>query len=280
LSNAAILLFGKAPQRFFISSEVKCAHFHGTRVEKPIPFYQIYKGNLFDLVDQAVNFVLSKIDYAVGERDHGAVVPAAYEIPPKVIEEAIVNAVAHRDYDSSASVQVMLFADRLEIRNPGQLPPMLSIEKLKSDHASYPRNPLIAETLYFARYIEKMGTGIQDMVKLCIEHGLSEPEFKMTDSFVTTIYRKEKLAFEKAGGQTGGAIGGAVTPPITPPITELERKVLEVINQKPTGTRKEFAETLKISVGVVKEYMEKLKNKGLLKRIGNNKTGYWEIKST
>jgi ATP-dependent DNA helicase RecG len=55
---------------------------------------------------------------------------------------------------------------------------------------------------------------------------------------------------------------------------------LEVINQKPTGTRKEFAETLKISVGVVKEYMEKLKDKGLLKRIGNNRTGYWEIKST
>ena len=109
LSNAAILLFGKQPQHFFISSEIKCAHFHGTKVEKPIPFYQVYKGNLFELVDQAVNFVLSKIDYAVGTRAKGTQVPTAYEIPPEAIEEAIVNAVAHRDYDSTGSVQVMLF---------------------------------------------------------------------------------------------------------------------------------------------------------------------------
>ncbi|MDR0296326.1 MAG: DUF4062 domain-containing protein, partial [Prevotellaceae bacterium] len=63
ITNAAILLFGKQPQRFFIASEVKCAHFHGIRVEKPIPSYQIYKGNLFEMVDQAVDFVLSKINF-------------------------------------------------------------------------------------------------------------------------------------------------------------------------------------------------------------------------
>jgi ATP-dependent DNA helicase RecG len=117
LTNAAVLLFGKQPQNFFISSEIKCAHFHGTKVVKPIPFYQVYKGNLFELVDQAVNFVLSKIDYAVGTRATGTQPPTAYEIPPAVIEEAVVNAVAHRDYDSTGSVQVMLFANRLEI-NP------------------------------------------------------------------------------------------------------------------------------------------------------------------
>ncbi|MDR1898331.1 MAG: transcriptional regulator, partial [Prevotellaceae bacterium] len=104
-----------------------------------------------------------------------------------MIEEAIVNAVAHRDYDSTGSVQVMLFADRLEIRNPGQLPPALTIEMLKHDHASYPRNPLIAETLYYAKYIEKMGTGIQDMVRLCMDYGLPAPEFTMKDGFVATI---------------------------------------------------------------------------------------------
>ena len=63
-THAAILLFGAAPQRFLISSEVKCAHFHGTEVRKPIPSYQAYKGTVFDLVDQAVDFVLSKINLA------------------------------------------------------------------------------------------------------------------------------------------------------------------------------------------------------------------------
>ena len=51
LTNAAVLLFGKAPQRFLISSEVRCAHFHGTEVAKPIPSYHVYKGAAFDLVD-------------------------------------------------------------------------------------------------------------------------------------------------------------------------------------------------------------------------------------
>lgn len=161
-TNAAVLLFGKEPQRFIYSSEVKCAHFHGTQRQKPIPFYQVYKGNLFELVDQAVNFVLSKINLAVGTRALSAQVPVAYEIPPEVVSEAIVNAIAHRDYTSTASVQVMLFANRLEIWNPGHLPSALTLQALRRPHGSYPANPLIAEPLYLAKYIERMGTGIGD----------------------------------------------------------------------------------------------------------------------
>ena len=66
LTNAAVLLFAKEPQKFLISSEIKCAHYHGTMVAKPIPSYQVYKGTVFDLVDQAVDFVLSKIALSVG----------------------------------------------------------------------------------------------------------------------------------------------------------------------------------------------------------------------
>ena len=68
LTNAAVLLFGDSPQRFLLSSEIKCAHFHGTEVEKPIPSYQVYQGTVFELVDQAVDFVLSKINRAIGTR--------------------------------------------------------------------------------------------------------------------------------------------------------------------------------------------------------------------
>lgn len=64
LTNAAILLFGKEPQRFLLSSEVKCAHFHGTKTTKPIPSFQVYRGTVFQMVDQAVDFVLSKIAFS------------------------------------------------------------------------------------------------------------------------------------------------------------------------------------------------------------------------
>ena len=191
-THSAILLFGTNPQRFrsLISAEIKCAHFHGTTVQKPIPSYQIYKGTLFDQVDQAVDFVMAKIARAVGTRAAGPSAPVDYEIPRDVIAEAIVNAVAHRDYTSNASVQVMLFADRLEVWNPGELPPNLSFEELRTKHASIPRNPLIAEPLFWAHYAETLGTGTLDMIERCSQAGLPEPDFEQRGgTFAMTIWR-------------------------------------------------------------------------------------------
>ena len=209
LTNAAVLLFGKAPQRFLISSEIRCAHFHGTEVAKPIPSYQVYKGTAFELVDQAVDFVLSKINRSIGTRAESARAPRTYEVPAEVVTEAIVNAVAHRDYTENGSVQVMLFADRLEVRNPGRLPPPLTLEKLREAHRSVPGNPLLAESLYLTEYIERMGTGTLDMIRRCVEAGLAEPEFAVTDGFVTTIRRA--AASGQVTGRAAGQVSGQVS---------------------------------------------------------------------
>ena len=188
-TNAAMLVFGKAPQQFLISSGVKCAHYHGTEVAKPIPSHQIYKGTAFQLVDQAVDFVLSKIALSVGTRAESTQAPVSYEIPKEVVTEAIVNAVAHRDYTDNASVQVMLFSDRLEVLNPGRLPPSLTLEQLRETHRSVPSNPLLARSLYLTRYIEEMGTGTLDMIRRCRDAGLPEPEFTDSSGFKATIWR-------------------------------------------------------------------------------------------
>jgi len=170
-------------------------HFHGTEICKPIPSYQIYKGTVFDLVDQATDFVMSKITRAVGTRALGPEAPVEYELPAKAVAEAIVNAVAHRDYASNASVQVSLFSDRLEIWNPGELPPPLTMERLRVPHPSIPRNPLVADPLFLARYIEKVGTGTLDMIALLREAGLPEPEFRQDGGmFVQTIWRDRLTA--------------------------------------------------------------------------------------
>ncbi|MDO8477806.1 MAG: ATP-binding protein [Candidatus Rokubacteria bacterium] len=189
-SYAAMLLFGSQPQRFLLSSEVKCLHFHGTEVRKPIPSYQVYQGTVFELVDQAVDFVMSKITRAVGTRAKGPQAPVEYELPREAVAEALVNAVAHRDYTSNASVQVMLFADRLEVWNPGELPPALTLAQLRVPHPSIPHNPLISEPLFLARYIERAGTGTLDMIARCREVGLPEPEFRQDGGqFVITLWR-------------------------------------------------------------------------------------------
>ncbi|PKM91971.1 MAG: hypothetical protein CVU81_03010, partial [Euryarchaeota archaeon HGW-Euryarchaeota-1] len=177
LTNAAILLFGRDPHKFFLQAEVKCIQFPSTEVEKPFMSYHIYDGNLFEQVDRAVSFVLDAIRLPVIQQEHTAQVKRPHEIPAFAIQEAIVNAVAHRDYETTAGVQVMVFLDRVEIWNSGSLPPNLRISDLKQPHASYPNNPLIASTLYLANYVQRAGSGTMEMVKQCKAQGLPEPDF-------------------------------------------------------------------------------------------------------
>lgn len=205
LTHAALLLFGKSPQRFFINSEVRCAHFHGIIMEKPIPSYKVFKGDVFELVDQAEDFVLSKLDYTIGTRAEDTAIPGKYEIPKEIVSEAIVNAVVHRDYTENGSVQVMLFRDRLEILNPGALPLGWSPDKLKKPHTSVPFNPLLAEPMYLKGYIERMGTGTADMVRIAKENKLQEPVFQQSEDFKTIIYRPwiDQVPIEHRPSTTG-----------------------------------------------------------------------------
>ena len=251
LTNAAVLLFGSSPQSFLLSSEIKCAHFHGTEVEKPIPSYQVYQGTVFELVDQAVDFVLSKINRAIGTRSESVQAPRTYEIPEEVVTEAIVNAVAHRDYTSNGSVQVMLFADRLEVWNPGSLPPPLTFEKLRAPHASIPANPLLAESMYLVSYIERMGTGTLDMIRRCVAAGLPEPEFTLTDVFVSRVWRSEPPERARvAGHHTGSESNGP--PEVTPEVTPEVLKLLSVL----AGTMSRRELQAKLSLADEKHFRE------------------------
>jgi ATP-dependent DNA helicase RecG len=189
-TNAAMLLFGKDPRRFFNNAQVHCFHFHGTEKRKPIASQQPYEGRLLEVIDQAVEFALGKIDRSVGTRATGTQAPVKFEIPRPVITEAIVNAVAHRNYRHNGFVQVIVFADRIEVWNPGELPPGLTPELLRKPHGPIPRNPLIAEPLFRVKYVEKAGTGTTDMIADCRDAGLPEPDFEQRGPhFVVTLWR-------------------------------------------------------------------------------------------
>jgi predicted HTH transcriptional regulator len=189
-THAAVLLFGANPQRFHRTAETKCIHCHGTEYRRPFASLQVYGGDLFEQADQSLDFVLGKINRAIGTRAVGITAPATYELPPDAIGEAIINAIAHRDYYSNASVEVRLFADRLEVWNPGRLPDTLTLDSLRGDHPSVPYNPLVAEPLYLTRYIERVGSGTQAMIELCKDAGLPEPQFEQRGGFfVVTLWR-------------------------------------------------------------------------------------------
>lgn len=177
LTNAALLLFGKNPHKFFIQAEVKCLQLKGTEVEKPFVNYQVYSGNLFEQIDKAIAFVLDAIKFPVIQKSGSARFERPYEIPEFAIQEAIVNAVAHRNYNKSSGVQVMVFADRVEVWNSGSLPSDLTIEDLKKPHTSFPANPYLANVLYLADYSQRAGSGTIEMVKQCKAQHVPEPEF-------------------------------------------------------------------------------------------------------
>jgi predicted HTH transcriptional regulator len=178
LTNAAVLLFGKRPKKYFLQAEVKCLQLSGIEVNKDFPSYKIYDDNLFEQVDKAVDFVMDVIRQGVVQQKNTPQFQRPFEIPVFVVQEAIVNALAHRNYNTTSGVQVMVFADRVEIWNSGSLPPELSLEDLRKPHTSYPANQLLAHVLYLGDYIQKVGSGTLEMIKQCRDHGIPEPEFE------------------------------------------------------------------------------------------------------
>ncbi|MBU1614909.1 tetratricopeptide repeat protein [bacterium] len=256
LTNAAILLFGKTPSRHLLQAEIKCIQFAGTQVEKPFSSYQIYNGNLFEQIDKAVAFVLDSIKFPLIQQEHTAQVKRQHEIPVFVIQEAIVNALIHRDYNNTGAVQVMVFIDRIEISNPGGLTNHLTIEKLKKPHTSYPTNPLIAQVVYLADYAQKAGSGTIEMVKQCRAGRIPEPEFIST--------RHEFKAIIARDIYTQSALNKLE-------LNERQRKAIQYVKEKGKITNKEYREMFSITDRTALYDLTGLCSKRVFERLG--KTG-------
>ena len=163
----------------------------------------------------------------------------------------------------------MLFADRLEVMNSGGLPPALTVEKLRVAHQSVPRNPLLAESMYLMRYIEKMGTGTLDMIRRCAKAGLPEPEFEVGAGFVARIWRSGDTA-QKAAQTT------QKTTQETTQKTARER-ILDCLRAEPELTRHALAERVGLTPDGVKYHLARLKAAGALRRVGSDRAGRWEV---
>ena len=190
LTNAGILLFGVSPDRFFPSSGIKCVHFHGTRGVPHILSNSVIEGSIMNIIEKATEFVMSRLDLRIGGRSRSGRAFHSDEIPTEVVLEAIVNAVAHRDYASQARTQVMLFRDRVEIYNPGRLLAPLTESNLRQVHSSVVRNWGIVRALRQTRYMEEAGTGIRRMIAGCRNERLPEPKFDLTSGFRIILSRR------------------------------------------------------------------------------------------
>ena len=258
-THAAVLLFGSNPQRLVPAAEIRCMHFQGTQVQRPVPFYRIFKGTLFQQVDQTTDFVLSVINRAVGTRAESNQAPVTYEIPPDVIREAIINAVAHRDYSASGeAIQVSVFVDRVEVSNPGALLPPLTPDDLRKAHRSVARNPRLCDVLFLAHYIEKYGTGTLMMVDECRRHGLPEPRFGQDGrEFMVTLWRHwltpDRLA----------VLG----------LNDRQRRALDLLRNQRRITNTEYQAAFHVAKRTAHRDLADLVEKGLVTMVGNTGQG-------
>ena len=186
LTNGAILLFGKNPQKFFLQSETRCARFKGI---EPLEFIdmKVFGGNIIDQREDALEFVKEHIKLHAEIKGTERV--ERWEYPIEAIREAITNAICHRNYKISSNVQIRVFDDRIEIWGCGPLPEPLTVEDLRKKHDSVLRNPLIGRCFFLIKYIEQWGTGTNRMIKKCLSSGLPEPLFEEISGNLVVTFR-------------------------------------------------------------------------------------------
>lgn len=253
-THAAMLLFGTNDPPYAL-------HIGRFKTASMIIDDRMIRGTLFDVVEDAMKFILSHIKVAfeiTGEIQRREI----FEYPPAALRELLLNAVVHRDYTSPTDIQIKIFDNAITFFNPGRLYGDLTIEKLKTDsYQSRTRNKLIAEAFYLTRDIEKYGSGyIRVRQEIAVYPTMNFDYEESGDGyFVSVNYREQKT----------------VTTPKTTPKTR--ERLLELIGHNSRVTREELAQQLGISINGVKQHILKLKKEGVLERIGGNRVGSWRI---
>lgn len=178
LTVAGLLVFGQQPQNYLRQSRISIARFYGDDVGGQV-FEAPYdlEGPLPALAQRTEQHLLERLGQASSLQ--GVQRLDTPRCPPRVIREAIVNAIAHRDYSISGSqIRVLIFEHRLEIRSPGRLPNTLTLDQLRGyNHEA--RNPLVTQFLFRLGIMENFGLGIPMMIKEMTENQLPEPEFAL-----------------------------------------------------------------------------------------------------
>ena len=185
LTNAGLLFFSNNISRYNLSHQVTMVRFSGTSRNKILDKNES-KSPIFKLLNEIEIFFernTRKITEVNGFRS-----TSISEYPYEAVREAIVNAVAHRDYDYDASfITFYIYDDRIEIISPGRLMYPLTIENLQKENPPTHRNKYIADILSKTEYMEHVGRGIFRMKNAMIEHGLPEPIFEENNNFFKVI---------------------------------------------------------------------------------------------
>ncbi len=284
LRNAGVLFFAKEVTRFFLQATITCVLYRG-RTKYKILDRKEYNGDLVSNFKNAMIYLESKLntEFII----QGGLREEKLELPEDALREAILNAVAHRDYFvTGANILIEIFTDRVVITNPGGLVKGLKRQDLGKKSLS--RNNLLFGLMQRMGLVEKVGSGIVRMRNEMRSYGLDEPRFEIEDDWFTIIFKRPAFHVKTVSSSFRKRYPGRV-PPRYPPkyprktthvqirLTKLERKILDEIIKEPRVSSTRIAELLDIGRATVKEYLARLKKKGIIERIGPPRGGRWRV---
>jgi len=263
LTNAAVLIFGKRPQKFFLQAEIRCARFKGRKIANEFIDMKVFQGTLSEQIDRAGHFVMQHIEKSAKTIPGQVAREEKWEYPLEAVREAITNAVAHRDYFTTGNVQVRIFDDRLEVWNSGSLPEGMTIEDLKGKHKSRPQNPSLARLLFLIGYIEQWGSGTNKMIELCDQSGLPEPKFEEEAGNFVVTFQKSKL--------TEGRLEQS-------DLNDRQKKAIKYLQEHKKITSGSYQELNNTSARTARRDLSNLVEKELLERRGKGQSIHYILK--
>ena len=271
LTNAAMLLFSKDPEKWQLGAYVKIGYFE---TDADLIYQDEIHGSLLEQVDKIVELVYlkymkAKISYKNMQRIE------RYFVPEDALREAILNALCHKQYQSGVPVQISVYEDRLYIANCGCLPENWTLNNLMQKHASAPYNPNIANVFYLAGFIESWGRGIEKICTACKNADVPMPEYTVNPG---DIMIKFSASEELVVRSVTSKVTDRVTDKVTENLDDKSLKILKLLVEDPGFKSTHIAERLSLSRKTVYFRLKKLREQGIIERIGSDRKGYWKVK--
>lgn len=267
LTNAAMLLFSKDPEKWQLGAYVKIGFFE---TDADLLYQDEIHGSLLEQVDKIIELVhlkymKAKIFYEGMQRIE------RYFVPEEALREAILNALCHKQYQSGVPVQISVYEDKLYIANCGCLPENWSLENLMHKHASAPYNPNLAHVFYLAGFIESWGRGIEKICSACKNDGVPLPQYTINPGDIM-------IQFTAGADRIVGTVTQRVTDKVTDNLDDKSLQILKLLAEDPGYTSVVLSKKLSLSRKTISERIKKLRDNNIIERIGSDRKGYWKIK--
>ena len=275
--NGATALFTKEVG-MYTQFTLRMARFAGTDKNEFIDNQRV-EGNLFELLNEAMGFCRKHLN--MSGKIVGLVREEHLDIPAEALREALLNALCHRWYEHyNMTIGLAIYDDRIEIENPGMMPPQIDMEHIEQAHYSSPHNPRMANVLYQTGYIENWGSGIQRIIATCQKYDVALPTWQQMPGNVVVV------TFARNTAQTGQNIQENVidengtkngTKDTAIQLTERQHVIVNLLEDDGTITIPDLARKIRLSVRTVKRELETLQTLGVLHREGGRKEGRWVV---